>query len=110
MRLSTDPNDPGFNGWLRAMPTVRVLLNGAEVTHVLTADEEQRLIVQGDLDDKGRYQLTDDKKNVKTVTRYGDVYIDVPFDVRREIERQQRLTAEANKLHRIFDAAFRGVV
>ena len=59
MRLSTDSSDPGYHP---ACTGVRVFFCGSEVTGVFTADEEQRLIVQADLDSAGRIQLARAKR------------------------------------------------
>lgn len=75
MRLSTDSSDPGYHP---ACTGVRVFFCGSEVTGVFTADEEQRLIVQADLDSAGRIQLAPCQTKVKKVTRYGDVRIEIP--------------------------------
>lgn len=75
MRISTIKTDPGYT---QGCVGIRVYLEGAEVTHVFTADEEQRLIVQGDLDATGRLQLTADRQEVKKVTRHGHVRVELP--------------------------------
>lgn len=75
MRLSSIHGDPGY---FEGRYGVRVFLDGVEVSHVFTADEERRLIVQGDLDEKGRLQLSDDKQDVRMVTRYGEVRVELP--------------------------------
>ena len=75
MRISTIKNDPGYT---QGCVGVRVFLDGTEVGHVFTADEEQRLIVQADLDVTGRLQLTADRQDVKKVTRHGHVRVELP--------------------------------
>lgn len=75
MRISTIKTDPGYT---QGSVGVRVFLDGAEVSHVFTADEEQRLIVQADLDATGRIQLTADRRDVRKVTRHGHVRIELP--------------------------------
>lgn len=74
MRISTIKTDPGYT---QGCVGVRVFLDGTEVTHVFTADEEQRLIVQADLDATGRLQLTDDRQEVRKVTRHGHVRVEL---------------------------------
>lgn len=79
MRMSTDPQDPGHEAYLKGRP-VRVFFDGAEIKGVMTADEEKRLIVAAVLDDKGGYQLDKSKQAVLTETRYGHVRIE-PVEV-----------------------------
>lgn len=73
MRLSTEKDDPGYIPKARA----RVFLNGSEVRWVLTADEEQRLVVQADLDERGDPQLAPCGTKIKTVVRCGEVRIEL---------------------------------
>ncbi len=94
MRLSTDPTDPGYRPGLHG---VRVFFEGAEVLHVFTADEEQRLIVQADLDELGRLQLTPDKTQVRKVTRYGHVRILMPEWLASALVRRQVTTGGNNE-------------
>lgn len=52
MRLSIDKRDPGFQ-WDKVGLKCRIYLNGEEVTHAVTADEEQGFIVQYKLKEDG---------------------------------------------------------
>lgn len=47
MRISCDPNDPGYDEWkaLSGLAT-RVYLDGVEMRNVITADEEAGMIVR----------------------------------------------------------------
>ena len=87
MRLSTDPTDPGH--WTRGLGVARVYLGGTEITHVLTADEERRMVIQCDLDDDGNLQIdgrgTSDPR-VRKITRYGHVRIEPSPHLARYLE------------------------
>lgn len=74
MRISTFKEDPGY---APDKVGAKVFFEGAEVLHVFTADEERRLIVQADLDDNGRVQIDEARQQVKTITRYGHVRIEL---------------------------------
>ena len=74
MRISTLKDDPGY---APEKVGATVFLDGTEVKHVFTADEERRLIVQADLDENGKYQLNEDRQSVKMVTRYGHVRVEL---------------------------------
>lgn len=75
MRASALQSDPGYKNF---RPGSRVYLEGVEVSHVITADEEMRLIVQADLDEHGRMRLNETRTDVCTVTRRGHVRIEFP--------------------------------
>jgi len=75
MRLSVDENDPGFRPHLYA---IKVYFMGTERSHVITADEERRLIVAHQLDSKGHPRLNTDGTQVLRETLYGDVRIEIP--------------------------------
>lgn len=81
MRVSVDPTDHGYTG---PCPGARVFFNGAEVRGVFTADEEARLIVQADFDADGHCQLAPCGTKVLTITRSGDVRIELPPGVERD--------------------------
>lgn len=82
MRISAIKGDPGYTDGCYG---VRIFLDGVEVDHVFTADEERRFIVQGDLDARGRLQISTDGETVRTVKRYGEVRVELPegFTVRQ---------------------------
>lgn len=75
MRASALQSDPGYKNF---RPGTRVYLEGVEVTHVITADEELRFIVQADLDEHGRVRLNETRTDFCTVTRHGHVRIELP--------------------------------
>jgi hypothetical protein len=75
MRLSTDPNDPGYSAFIYNKGSIKVLLEGVELKGVITADEEKRFIVQAVFDDNGKYKLNKDKTEVLKQTIYGNVAI-----------------------------------
>lgn len=54
MRISVDKSDPGYRTWIAAGRPRRVLLDGIELGHVITADEERREIVRFRTDAQGR--------------------------------------------------------
>ena len=73
MRASVDKDDPGY-----APHSIgaKVFLDGVQRSHVVTADEEKRLIVRYVTDEKGRFKIDGD--NVRRETLYGDVRIELP--------------------------------
>ena len=75
MRASADPFDLGYINWVRDKP-LRVFLNGVEISRVVTADEEQRLVVQARADENGNSILNADKTEILFDTLYGDVRIE----------------------------------
>lgn len=77
MRLSVDEDDPGFSPLFRG---VRVHLDGIERTRVVTADEEQRLIVRYFTDERGLMRLNKAGDGAERETLTGDVRIEVPDD------------------------------
>jgi len=57
MRLSVDSRDPGYQAWAALGPQgsrVRVLVNGVEQTHCITADEELGYALVYETDAEGR--------------------------------------------------------
>ena len=88
MRISTIESDPGY---MRGCYGVRVFLDGAEVSSVFTADEEQRLIVQADFDEDGRMRLNDDRTEVRKVTRHGHVRVEIPPHLQDWLARSKAL-------------------
>ena len=73
MRLSTRPGDPGYNHC--ACGGVTVYLDGAKVSHCLTADEERGLVVVADLDGQYRTRLNHKRTDVRTRELHGVVRI-----------------------------------
>lgn len=80
MRVSVDNDDAGYltYGMLRGGgKEVRVFLNGIERDYVVTADEEQRLIVRMKTDERGMPIIDRTKEEIVHETLKGDVFIDV---------------------------------
>jgi len=77
MRLSVDPDDPGYMERLVGA-AVKVFLDGVERAQVFTADTEKRLVVVPVLDANGRMQLNADRTGVLRETLYGHVRIELP--------------------------------
>lgn len=77
MRMSVLEADAGCLNWaLCRKETLRIFFEGAEVSGVVTADEERRLMVQLDLDEHGRPQINETGDGARMVTRYGHVRIE----------------------------------
>jgi hypothetical protein len=74
MRLSVDSNDPGYNP--KAFGA-KVYLNGAEVTKVITADEDRGMLIRYQTDQRGKLILNSDRSDALRETRYGIVRIDL---------------------------------
>lgn len=73
MRVSVDKDDPGYSPQHMG---AKVFLDGIERSQVVTADEEQRLIIRYVTDQKGR--LVIDRNGVLRETLVGDVRIELP--------------------------------
>lgn len=73
MRVSVDKDDKGYSPYAHHVID-KVYLNGVELTHIVTADDEAGLVVFYCTDDEGKYLLDDDEKLV-TGTLTGDVEI-----------------------------------
>jgi hypothetical protein len=79
MRLSVDKDDPGCVEGI-SCTRVTVFFNGEEKRTVITADEEQGMIVCAVLDEMGRVQIDKAKGEAMKETLYGNVRIEVPDD------------------------------
>lgn len=77
MRLTVLDDDPGRKINL-AQERYTVFLNGAEVKHVYTADDEKGEVISAVLDERG-YVATDNAE-VKRQTLYGTVRIERLFE------------------------------
>jgi len=75
MRLSVDPIDPGY---CRAGFGAKVFLDGVEISHVVTADEERRMVLVVKTDEDGRVVLNAARDAVETEWRFGGVRLDLP--------------------------------
>lgn len=74
--MSSDPADPGYLPWMRSGRRARVFLGGVELSDVVLADEEKRMLVRCRTDERGRLVLSADRKRVLTETLHGDVRIE----------------------------------
>lgn len=70
MRLSVDPNDPGFD--LEKSVRAKIFFNGVQINNAITADEEKRLVVRYVLDEAGRI-----KDPTVTTLEFGHVRVEV---------------------------------
>lgn len=81
MRLSVVKGDPGYSARAHR---VKVYLDGAELKHCVTADEEQGLAVCYRIGPDGKKILKADLSGVETVELRGTVHIEfAEFPVRR---------------------------
>lgn len=85
MRVSVDSSDPGYNP---AYFGGKVFLEAREVTGVITADDERGEVLRYKLDDLGRTQLTQDRKDVQKELLYGHVRIVLPAHYQSPADRQ----------------------
>lgn len=83
MRLSVDKNDPGY---VPRYLGARVYLDGIERSRVITADEEQRLIVRCVTDERGRPVLNRERNEVARETLHGEVRIELSDKARALVE------------------------
>ena len=74
MRVSTDQSDPGFTGPLG----IQITLNGEPIKHVITADEEQGLVIVHKLDSEGNPLFDPVTMNMEQERLHGVVRIDLP--------------------------------
>jgi hypothetical protein len=75
MRLSADKLDPFFSYCSRY---AKVIFNGKEEKYVITACEENGLIVCSKIDKQGSPVLLSDESGIETIVKYGSVEINVP--------------------------------
>lgn len=74
MRYSVDEADQGYRNYTKARPC-RVLIDGVERKHVITADEDERKALVQVLDADGRPKLNDERTEVLTEWVYGAVCV-----------------------------------
>ena len=68
MRVSTDPNDPGFGNWAtRSCAGFEVWLDGAKQAHAITACEETGTVIRCLLDERGKPIAEGESTKVETV-------------------------------------------
>lgn len=80
MRISTKAGDPGYSAWQDAIKKgleVKIFLNGVERIDVITADEQNRLIVKSRRDGDGNFVLSPDRSEILTEVMRGDVRIEL---------------------------------
>ncbi len=76
MRLSTDKADPGYEEWQRLQlrgEHAKILLDGTEVEHCYTADDQEGFVKRGKLDADGKIFAIDDQ--IATEIVHGKVEI-----------------------------------
>jgi hypothetical protein len=81
IQLSIHPGEPGYADWVALGPRrreVRVLLNGVELTYVISADEAKREVRRYATDERGHVMLNPARSEVITETLHGDVAIVLP--------------------------------
>lgn len=76
MRRSGDPSDPGYVDPQQGA-RIFVFLDGVELRDVITADDEEGMIVQAKRDDKGLLVFDYEAGEVVTQTRHGAVRFEV---------------------------------
>lgn len=74
MRVSVDKDDVGYSPVAFGC---KVLFEGKEIGHCVTADEERQLVIVYKLDDRGKHILTPNCESVEKETRYGNVRIEL---------------------------------
>lgn len=73
MRVSVDKDDPGYSPASYAIID-KIYLNGIEIKHVITADDDAGVIIFYCTDENGHYIIDDDDR-LMTGTLSGDVEI-----------------------------------
>ncbi len=76
MRVSADPQDPGYSPGLTGRG-VKVFLDGVEQHQVVTADDELGLVVMYDVDENGQVKM--DGEMVRRINAQGTVRIELPY-------------------------------
>lgn len=74
MRVSSNPEDRGHDNY--DGPFFRVFLDGTERDGILTADEEERMVVMVMRGESGQILVDHEKGEVRTEILYGDVRIE----------------------------------
>jgi hypothetical protein len=75
MRYSSRPGEAGYAEYQAAGP-LRIFFEGAEITGVVMADEDARMIEQVCFDEAGRLLIHDDGESFRTAIRYGHVRVE----------------------------------
>lgn len=75
-RYSCEHTDPGWSNYHRQrMKSVRILLDGKDVTEVITADEEQGYILRHKTDDNGHILINFDAQETLKEELHGKVKV-----------------------------------
>jgi hypothetical protein len=72
MRISADENDPGYEAYAMN-PHVMVFLDGNPQRAVVTADEEQGVLIRYRLDDRGNLVVEGDRLALEVKTGHVEV-------------------------------------
>jgi len=75
MRVSADPDDPGFNPKQKLGPANKVWLDGVLCTRVMTADDEQGFVEVLDSNEHGNAYIKDGKPAI--CRKHGVVKIEI---------------------------------
>lgn len=87
MRLSTNEKDPGYHPLYVG---AKVFVNGSEVSHVRTADEEQGLAYRAMHDEQGNIVIDRATEEFVEEVLRGEVRIEIEPEKRARIERDHR--------------------
>ncbi len=87
MRLSTDKDDPGYSVYA-SVGDIKVYLNGAQCSGVITADEEKRYALRLRRTDSGMLMFDNDGK-LATEQFYGHVRLEISEAARRQIDNER---------------------
>lgn len=82
MRISIRKNDPGYHLLAHKCSP---MLNGEEIRHCFTADEETGECFCYKTDDKDNIILNDSKTEIVEIVRKGDVKIIIPDEFKKYI-------------------------
>ena len=85
MRISVDKDDPGYRDWLLGS-RARIWLDGIEITHVITADEEAREVTRYATNESGLMYPNEAKDGAQRETLRGTVRVELPPMVQQWIE------------------------
>jgi len=78
MRISADKEDPGFENFNPGEHTYKVFLDGVEVDHCITADEEEGFVFLYIPNNNGTgFIVSDDGESILSGEKYGEVVIQI---------------------------------
>lgn len=76
MRISSNIDDPGYDAWMdNAGRVIRIFVNGDELQHCITADEEEGYVIRHARDEEGYFILDGDY--IRSEIIHGDVQIEI---------------------------------